>query len=83
MEKVNVYLPKKFDLVVGDTFQMFYRGIIDSPNPYIYDILAVCEKGRNCPRYFEFTFTDGALTEAKMYEKDEAYEDGVRTVTAF
>ena len=55
MSKINVYLPKKFDLVVGDTFQLFYRGIIDAPNPYIYDILAVCEKGRNCPRYFEFT----------------------------
>lgn len=55
MDKVNVILPKKFDLVTGDTFQMFYRGVIDAPNPYIYDILAICEKGRNCPRYFEFT----------------------------
>ncbi|MBQ9922365.1 MAG: hypothetical protein IJO52_09260 [Clostridia bacterium] len=55
MERVNVILPKKFDIVVGDTFQLFYRGIIDAPNPYIYDILSACEKGRNCPRYFEFT----------------------------
>jgi len=55
MDKTTVTLPKKFDLVVGDTFQLFYRGIIDAPNPYVYDILAVCEKGRNCPRYFEFT----------------------------
>ena len=58
MKKVRVILPEKFDLVVGDTFQMFYRGIIDAPNPYIYDILAVCEKGRNCPRYFECTPTE-------------------------
>jgi len=54
MDKIRVMLPKKFDLVVGDTFQLFYRGIIEAPNPYCYDILASCEKGRNCPRYFEF-----------------------------
>lgn len=54
MDKVKLVLPQKFDLVVGDTFQLFYRGVIDAPNPYCYDILAICEKGRNCPRYFEF-----------------------------
>lgn len=54
-DKIRVVLPKKFDLVVGDTFQLFYVGVVDAPNPYIYDILAVCEKGRNYPRYFEYT----------------------------
>lgn len=53
-EKINVVLPQKYDLVVGDTFQLFYRGIVDAPNPFCYDILAICEKGRNYPRYFEF-----------------------------
>ena len=52
---INVVLPKYFNLVVGDTFQLFYRGVIEAPNPYVYDILALCEKGKNCPRYFEFT----------------------------
>ncbi len=55
MHKIKVVLPKKFDLVVGDTFQLFYRGIIEAPNPFCYDIVAVCEKGNNYPRYFEFT----------------------------
>ena len=55
MHKVQVVLPSSFDLVVGDTFQLFYRGIIEAANPYAYDILAVCEKGSNYPRYFEFT----------------------------
>lgn len=54
MEKVNVMLPEKYDLVVGDTFQLFYRGVIDAPNPYCYDILVTCDKGRNCVRYYEF-----------------------------
>ncbi len=52
---MRVILPKYFNLVVGDTFQLFYRGCVEAPNPYVYDILAICEKGRNCPRYFEFT----------------------------
>ncbi len=52
---VHVSLPDQFDLVVGDTFQLFYRGVVEAPNPYCYDILATCEKGKNFPRYFEYT----------------------------
>lgn len=55
MDKVRVVLPSSYDLVVGDTFQLFYRGIIEAVNPYAYDILALCEKGHNYPRYFEYT----------------------------
>lgn len=51
--KINVILPDKFDLVKGDLFQLFFRGVVDAPNPFAYDILSVCEKGRNYPRYFE------------------------------
>ena len=52
---IRVVLPKQYNLVVGDTFQIFYRGVVEAPNPYCYDILSVCEKGKNYPRYFEFT----------------------------
>ncbi len=55
MEKINVVLPEKFDLVVGDTFQLFYTGVVQAPNPYVYNIVSICEEGRNCPRYFEIT----------------------------
>lgn len=54
METIRVALPKKYDLVVGDTFQLFYRGVIEAPNPFVYDILVSCVKGKNFPRYFEF-----------------------------
>ncbi len=54
-ENIRVVLPKKYDLVVGDTFQLFYRGVIEAPNPYVYSIVTICEKGKNFPRYFEFT----------------------------
>ena len=53
--KVEVFLPKSYDLVVGDTFQLYYRGIIVASNPYCYSIVATCEKGKNFPRYFEYT----------------------------
>lgn len=55
MDNIRVILPEKYDLVVGDTFQLFYRGVVEAPDPFCYDILAVCEKGKNFPRYFEFT----------------------------
>lgn len=54
MDEIRVILPKKYDLVVGDTFQLFYRGVVEAPNPFVYDILALCPKGKNFPRYFEF-----------------------------
>lgn len=54
MDKIRVILPQKYDLVVGDTFQLFYRGIVEAAYPFCFDILAVCEKGKNFPRYFEF-----------------------------
>ena len=54
-DSIRVILPDKYDLVVGDTFQLFYRGVVEAPDPFCYDILAVCEKGKNFPRYFEFT----------------------------
>lgn len=53
--KIRVVLPKKYDLVVGDTFQLFYRGVIEAPDPFCYSIVAVCEKGKSFPRYFEYT----------------------------
>lgn len=49
-----IYLPKQYQLVVGDTFQLFYRSIIRSVNPYQYYIKVVCDKGKPFPRYYTF-----------------------------
>lgn len=54
-DSIRVVLADKYDLVVGDTFQLYYRGVIEAPNPYCYSIVAKCEKGANYPRYFEYT----------------------------
>lgn len=50
-----IYLPEKYHLVVGDKFELFYRGIIKLNNPYEYYIFVRCPKGRPFPRYFTFT----------------------------
>ena len=56
--QIRIILPQKFDLVVGDTFQLYYRGVMEAPNPYIYSIVSICDKGRNFPRYFEYAPTE-------------------------
>ncbi len=68
---IRVILPKYFNLVVGDAFQLFYRSVVEAPNPYAYDILAVCEKGRNCPRYFEFMPDEEGECEHSMDSADQ------------
>ena len=67
MDKIRVVLPKKYDLVVGDTFQLFYRGVVEAPDPFCYDILAVCQKGKNFPRYFEFCPEEQGEYELTIY----------------
>ena len=57
-EKIRIMLPEKYDLVVGDTFQLFYRGVIEAPNPYIYSIVVKCKEGKSFPRYYEYTPTE-------------------------
>jgi len=51
----RVILPDVFHAVVGDTLQLFYRGIVEHPNPYNYNIEFRCDIGKNTPRYFEVT----------------------------
>ena len=55
--EISMSLPNKIYAIVGDTLQIFFRGIIKSVNPYNYDILVTCQKGNKYPRYFEFTPT--------------------------
>ena len=56
-KSVRIILPEKYDLVVGDTFQLFYRGVIEAPNPYTYSIVVKCTEGKSFPRYYEYTPT--------------------------
>ena len=57
LQGVRVWLPEKIYAVVGDTLQLFYKGIVEAPNPYIYAIFAQCSIGSSFKRYFEVTPT--------------------------
>ena len=50
-----IRLAKEYDLVVGDRFELFYRGVICLNNPYEYQIFVRCNKGNPLPRYYTFT----------------------------
>jgi hypothetical protein len=50
-----IFLANEYDLVVDDTFELFYRGVICLNNPYEYYILIRCEKGHPYSRYYTFT----------------------------
>lgn len=51
----EICLAKEYDLVVGDTFQLFYEGVIKSFAPLNDGIRCTCSVGHAYPRYFEFT----------------------------
>ena len=57
LQGVRVWLPEKIYAVVGDTLQLFYRGIVEAPEPYNYAIFAQCSIGNSFKRYFEVTPT--------------------------
>ena len=50
-----ISLAEKYYLVVGDRFELFYRGVVRSHNPYNYYVKATCEKGYTYNRYFTYT----------------------------
>lgn len=59
MKDKLIFLAKNYDLVIGDKFELFYRGIIRSMNPYKYYIYVTGPKGRPFPRYYTYTPVDG------------------------
>ncbi|MBO4980070.1 MAG: SGNH/GDSL hydrolase family protein [Clostridia bacterium] len=50
-----LHLPKSYDLVVGDTFELFYKGILLCKDPYAYNIRVTCPIGKAWGRKFEVT----------------------------
>ncbi len=57
LQPVEVSLPDTVYAVVGDTLQLFYRGMVKTLDPYAYNLFVTCAKGRTYPRYFEYTPT--------------------------
>ena len=53
-KNIKLVLPKKMDLIVGDTFELFYKGILNALHPEKYD--------------FEFSYNN-TLFNAKGYKR--------------
>ncbi len=54
-QNVNIFLAEEYYLAVGDTFQLFYRSVIQAVDSYDYYIKLTGTKGYAYPRYFEWT----------------------------
>lgn len=67
-----IRLPEKYNLVVGDTFELFYKGIMLCKNPYNYNILATCSIGKCWGRKFEATPTATGTYTLKIAVSDDA-----------
>ena len=52
---VKICAPDSYDLVVGDTFELFYNGIIKASNIDLFDIQIACSKGNAFTDRFIFT----------------------------
>lgn len=52
-----LHLPEKYELVVGDTFELFYKGVMLCKDPYCYNIVVQCSIGKAWGRKFEVTPT--------------------------
>lgn len=57
--EVEVILADKIQAIVGDKLQLFVRGMIKAVNPYNYNVVIICSKGKQFPRYFEVTPASG------------------------
>ena len=66
MNNKLLFLAKRYDLVIGDKFELFYRGFIRSMNPYKYYIHISCPKGKPFPRYFTYTPLEGEEGEYEL-----------------
>ena len=71
----RLFLAKKYYLVVGDRFELFYRGVVKAINPYQYFIKVTCDKGKPYPRYFMFLPEEKDVGEYDM-QIDLVNDDG-------
>lgn len=52
---ISLETPERYELVVGDTFQMFYNGIIKAAKTNLLDLQIICSKGTPYSRMYQFT----------------------------
>lgn len=71
--KVKLSLPDKYELVVGDTFELFYKGILLCNNPYNYNFKITCNKGACYSKRYIFTPNSSDIGTHRL--EIEVYDD--------
>jgi hypothetical protein len=61
VNNVKLILPSKYELVVGDTFELFYKGILLTNNPHNYNFKVTCSKGNAYSKRFIYTPSTGDI----------------------
>lgn len=64
--EIKVHLADEYYLVVGDTFQLFYRSVVQAVDPYGYYIKLTGTIGHQYNRYYEFTPTKTGTYDLKL-----------------
>jgi hypothetical protein len=54
-DSITISLPDKINAVIGDTLELFYRGIVQSVNPFNYNIKVVASKGNTYKNRWIYT----------------------------
>lgn len=75
----RVFLPEVFHAIVDDTLQLFYRGLVEHPNPYNYNIEFICDIGLNTARYFEVTPTVDQIGDHRLTVNVRDHLDNILT----
>lgn len=58
---IEVAVPDVVNAYVGDTLQMYYKGMFRCVNPYNYAVKLKCDIGAQYPRYYEVTPTSAQI----------------------
>lgn len=84
-EGVYISLPPVIHAVVGDKLQIFFRSVVHCANPALFDVIAICAKGKSYPRYWEYTPSSidaGTSTNITIRVRDNSLQTIVeKTVT--
>lgn len=54
-KEAEVVIPDKINIVVGETIQLYYKGMFNCGNINNYEIYIDCQIGKAYPRYYELT----------------------------
>lgn len=66
-----VHLPDEYKLVVNDTFELFWKGVIEAFDPYARDIVCECDRGNCFARKFVFKPTSAGNYRLKVSVRDD------------